>query len=439
MEQDADPRYRAVLARLQARGRFGIRLGLGRTRAVLRRMGNPHDGLPGALIGGTNGKGSTQALVAAALREGGYRVGQTPKPHLSSYRERILIDGRAISASDFSLVVEEVLNEADAIAARHGPPTEFEVLTAAAFTWFRRSGVDVAVVEVGLGGRLDATNVWQGGVSALTNVALDHMEYLGDTVEAIAREKAQIIKRGDHRAVTGAKEPALGVIRRRTQRLGVSLALTPPLNVTSMQLDGLHVEAPDGHGLTVGLLGRHQAANAAVALGILDALTEAGIATVPPDTVDNAFARARWAGRLELVSHHGKPDVILDGAHNPAGIAALAEALEELLPMISPSPPTFVMAILANHWQHGMLDPLAIRFPGAALIATNVPDAPNSLDPLRLGAAWGAGTTAMEDTDRALDIALERAAETGGTVVVCGSLYLVGHARSRLGVDDPAD
>src|SRR5687768_14354532 len=154
-----DPRYRATLDALRGRGRFGIRLGLGRTRALLRRLGDPQLDLPGVLIGGTNGKGSVQALVAAALRESGLRVGQTPKPHLVSYRERMVVDGRLVPVADFTALVEEVLAVADAVAPRYGQPTEFEVLTAAAFCWFRRAGVDVAVVEVGLGGRLDATNV----------------------------------------------------------------------------------------------------------------------------------------------------------------------------------------------------------------------------------------------------------------------------------------
>ena len=235
---ESDPRYQKALERLAARGRFGIRLGLGRTRALLRRLGDPHLQIRGALIGGTNGKGSTQALVAAALREGGYRVGQTPKPHLVSYRERILVDGEMISAADFADLVEDVLAHADAITARYGPPTEFEVLTAAAFAWFARVGVEVGVIEVGLGGRLDATNVWQGGVSAITNVALDHMEYLGNTIEAIAREKAPIIKRGDHAAVTGAQPPALAVIKRRAARVGVPLRVVEPLPVLGMDLDG---------------------------------------------------------------------------------------------------------------------------------------------------------------------------------------------------------
>ncbi len=435
---ESDPRYQEALRRLAARGRFGIRLGLARTRALLRRLDDPHLQLRGALIGGTNGKGSSQALVAAALREAGYRVGQTPKPHLVSYRERILVDGEMISPGDFADLVDNVLVHADAVAARYGAPTEFEVLTAAAFAWFARVGVKVAVIEVGLGGRLDATNVWQGGVSAITNVALDHMEYLGSTVAAIAREKAPIIKRGDHGAVTGAQPPALGVIKRRAARVRVPLRIVEPLRVVDMGLDGLRVAAPEGGELRVGLLGRHQAANAAVAIGILDALADAGIARVDRAQRDAAFAAAKWPGRLELIRVRAGPVVLLDGAHNPAGMAALAEALGELLPKISAHPPIVLIGTLANHWQEGMLDPLRTAVPQADVIATNVPDATNSLDPRAIATAWGVGATVVLEPAAALDTAIRRASAVGAALVVCGSLYLVGNVRGRLAGEHPS-
>ncbi len=416
MESESDPRYRAVLDRLAARGRFGIRLGLGRTSALLKQLGNPHLDLPGVLIGGTNGKGSTQAMVASVLRAAGIRVGQTPKPHLVSYRERIVVDGALISVDDFVDLITDVLDAADLVARRHGPPTEFEVITAAAFTWFRRAGVEVGVIEVGLGGRLDATNAWQGGVSAVTNVALDHMEYLGDTVEAIAREKAAIIKRGDSFAVTGAHEPALGVIRRRASRVAVPLDVRTPVDLDP--------------GLKVGLLGRHQLGNASVAVGIVAALDAAGIAHVPEAAMKKGLANVHWPGRLELIpGKAGGPDVLLDGAHNPAGIAALAEALTDLHPQLGDVPPTLLMGVLANHWQTGMLEPLKRALPGAHLVATNVPGAPNSMAPRDLAAVWGRNATAIPDADTALDAAGVRAR---GTLIVCGSLYLVGYVRNKV-------
>ncbi|MEA2676266.1 MAG: dihydrofolate synthase / folylpolyglutamate synthase [Chloroflexota bacterium] len=382
-------------------------------------MGDPQLGLPGVLIGGTNGKGSTQAMVAAVLRAGGIRVGQTPKPHLVSYRERIVVDGAPIAVDDFVDLIAQVLDGADAVAKRHGPPTEFEVITAAAFAWFRRVGVEVGVIEVGLGGRLDATNAWQGGVSAITNVALDHMEYLGDTVEAIAREKAAIIKRGDSAAITGATEPALSVIRRRAGRVQV------PLDVRS----------PDDFDrrLKLGLLGRHQVANASVAAGVIDALTAAGIARVTDAAIKDGFAYATWPGRLEFIRSPNYPTILFDGAHNPAGVLALADAIVDMQGRLGDAPPTLLMGVLANHFQPGMLDPLKSALPRSHLVATSVPGVPNSMPPEELAAAWGTNSTAIADTDVAFAAATNRAANRDHRMlIVCGSLYLVGYLRSKV-------
>ncbi|HXI82417.1 MAG TPA: bifunctional folylpolyglutamate synthase/dihydrofolate synthase, partial [Verrucomicrobiae bacterium] len=179
--------YHDALDALAERGRFGIRLGLGRTRALLRELDDPQLGIRGALVGGTNGKGSVLALAGSALRAAGLRAGETPKPHLVSYRERLQIGGRPVDAATFTRLVGDAIAAADRIPRRLGPPTEFELLTAIVFRWFADEGVDLAIVEVGLGGRLDATHAWDGGVAAITNVDLDHMDRLGPTIAHIAR------------------------------------------------------------------------------------------------------------------------------------------------------------------------------------------------------------------------------------------------------------
>ncbi len=191
----SDLTYEEALRALQDRGRFGIRLGLGRTRALLRELGDPQLSFRGALVGGTNGKGSVLALAGSALRAAGYRVAETPKPHLVSYRERLQVDGRLVDPATFARLVGEVLDAARRVARRSGPPTEFELLTAVAFRWFAEERVDLALVEVGLGGRLDATHAWDGGVAAITNVDLDHMDRLGSTVDRDRPREGR-----DHRA-----------------------------------------------------------------------------------------------------------------------------------------------------------------------------------------------------------------------------------------------
>jgi dihydrofolate synthase/folylpolyglutamate synthase len=430
--------YEAALAALADRGRFGIRLGLGRTRALLRELGNPERSVRGALVAGTNGKGSVLALADAALRAAGHHVGSTPKPHLVSYRERIQVDGRPIAPDDFARLVSAILPIADRVARRLGPPTEFELLTAVVFARFAEVRPDVALVEVGLGGRLDATHAWDGGVAAVTNVDLDHMDRLGDTVTAIAREKAAIIMRGDL-AVTGARGDGLAVIRRRARRLGVPLTVVEPAPILGWARDGLEVELPRLGQTRVGLRGRHQAANVAVADAVLDALAAAGIADVPDAARRAGYAAAVWPGRLELLTVDGR-DVLLDGAHNPAGAAALAVALDDLRPFMADGPLTLLTASMADKDVDGVIAGLAgaHALRDAAVIATSL-DAPRALPAPELAARWRASgvpvasVIAVPEPLAALDLALA----TGfGPVVVAGSLYLVGAARGYL-VDDP--
>lgn len=444
--------FAAAVAAVQARGRFGIRLGLARTRALLRALGSPEAGVRGALVGGTNGKGSVVALVSACLVAAGHRAGDTPKPHLVTYRERLRIAGRPIDPDAFTALVRDVLPAADRVARRHGPPTEFELMTALGFAWFAREAVDLAIVEVGLGGRLDATHAWDGGVAAITNVDLDHTEWLGPTVRDIAREKAAIIVRGD-RAVTGATGEALAVIRARARRVGVDLVELASAPVLAMNREGIIVDLPRlGGPVRVGLLGRHQAANVAVADAVLDALEGAGIATVPPEARRAGYAAARWPGRLELLDVPGVgpggagAEVLLDGAHNPAGAAALAAALDELRPQLRggddarPAPPTIVLAVMGDKDVDGVLRPLAIArsLAGARVIATQV-EGPRALPADALAARWaavaGAGAGPLEvvpEPGASVEAAIARA---DGPVVVAGSLYLVGAARAML-VDD---
>ncbi len=430
--------YEQALRALSERGRFGIRLGLGRTRALLRELDHPERAVRGALIAGTNGKGSVLALAESALRAAGYRVGSTPKPHLVTYRERIQVDGRPIAAADFARLVERVLPIADRVARRHGDPTEFELLTAVVFARFAEVRPDVALVEVGLGGRLDATHAWDGGVAVVTNVDLDHMDRLGDTVTKIAREKAAIIERGDI-AVTGAEGDGLAVIRTRARRLAVPLTEAPPAALLGWDRDGIDIDLPRLGPTRVGLRGRHQAANAAIADATLDALEAAGIATVPDDARRHGYANAVWPGRLELLRVVDR-DVLLDGAHNPAGAAALAIALDDLRPFLDAGPVTLVTASMADKDVAGVVAALAgaDAMAGSTVICTGL-DVPRALPAEALAALWranGSPRTVVVEPDPVDAAAAALVAEGAGPIVVAGSLYLVGAARSHL-VDDP--
>ena len=447
--------YAEALSALESRGRFGIHLGLARTRALLARLDHPERSFRGSLIAGTNGKGSVLALMGSALTAAGYRVGETPKPHLVTYRERLQIGGQPVDPETFARLVGRVVAEADAVARRHGDPTEFELLTAVTFLWFAESGIDLAVVEVGLGGRLDATHAWDGGVAVVTNVTLDHMDRLGATVEAIAKEKAAIIMRGDL-AVTGAWGSALDVIERRSRRVAAPLVVTPPAPLRAVDRDGIEVELGRLGPVRVGLRGRHQAANVAVADAALDALESAGIARVPGEWRRAGYAAVRWPGRLELIDVDGR-EVLLDGAHNPAGAASLAEALDETAPFLRPGWTTLVLAIMADKDVDGVIRALAgSSFLRDARVICTAPSGGRALPADRLAARWqalaGRAAEAVAEPAAALDAALspgsgvERGVGSGpdrgpasgpGPIVVAGSLYLVGAARAIL-VSDPS-
>jgi dihydrofolate synthase/folylpolyglutamate synthase len=305
------------------------------------------------------------------------------------------------------------------------------------FRHFAESDLDVALVEVGLGGRLDATHAWDGGVAVVTNVALDHTERLGATIAAIAREKAAIIERGDV-AVTGACGEALAIVRRRARRVGAPLTEVSPAPLLGWDRDGLTVALPRLGATRVGLRGRHQAANVAVADATLDALATAGIATIDDEARRRAYATAVWPGRLELLRVDGD-EILLDGAHNPAGAAALAQAIDDLRPWLAPMPMTLVMAVMADKDVDGIIAALlgASSLLGATVVATTL-DAERAMPADELAARWRAAGSRLAEVAAVPDPLDAVAAARGrpGPTVVAGSLYLVGSVRGAL-VDDP--
>jgi dihydrofolate synthase/folylpolyglutamate synthase len=439
--------YDAAVAELRSRGRFGISLGLARIEALLQEIDNPHRRLRGALVGGTNGKGSVVALARSALQEAGLRVGTMPKPHLVSYRERIAIDGRPISREQFAAAIAAVMPAIDRVTDRLGPPTEFEALTAAAFQHLAGAGIDLALVEVGLGGRLDATNVLDAGVAAITNVQHDHEKLLGPTLGAIGAEKAAIIKR-DNLAVTGAMGRGLAPILARCAEVGAELRRAGPKQEYQATLhhagwDGIVVDATRRGeplaDLQVGLLGGHQAANAAVALGLLDALVEDagrnGIRlSVDEGAIRRGFAAACWPGRLELLRTTAIGPVLLDGAHNPAGARALANALGELGMRRFP----LVFGAMRGKRVAAVLRALSPLDPQP--IFTRVED-PGAMTPDALLARWrriASDGRTSPSPEAALQLAAELRRKPDQPVVVAGSLYLVGAVRGMLRGEEDA-
>jgi dihydrofolate synthase/folylpolyglutamate synthase len=382
-------------------------------------------------------------MVRSVLQAAGIRVGTMPKPHLVSYRERIAINGEPVTRERFAAAISDVLPVIDRVAADVGPPTEFEALTAAAMLELSRSSVDLAIVEVGMGGRLDATNVLDLGVAAITNVQHDHERYLGRTLALIGAEKAGIIKPGDL-AVTGATGRGLGPILERCAALGVPLrrvgerqAYRPTLRESGWDGIILDLTTPSRTltGLRVSLLGGHQAANAGIAVAVLDAIREdaaEGEAPLPIDdgAIRNGLRGVSWPGRLELLDGRrmGLGRVLLDGAHNPAGAAALARALEELrlrgMPM--------VFGAMRGKRVHAVLRALAPLKPRPIFTAVDEPGARPAGELLaiwhRVGGAHGGASRNPADAMRAAG-GLVRGDQP---ILVVGSLYLVGAIRAML-------
>lgn len=340
---------------LYALQKHGIKLGLETMRILLDRVGNPHRALRVLHIGGTNGKGSTAAMVAAVLQHSGRRVGLYTSPHLIEFRERIRINGCMIAEHH----VEELIARLRAVLDESLEPTFFEMTTALAFLHFAESEVDVAVLEVGLGGRFDATNVVEQPLaSAITTIGLDHQEYLGHTEEAIAFEKGGIIKPGVPVVIGRVGQGVEDVLRRVAQDRAAPLWQLG----RDFAVDGDHSErltyrgpARVWEGLTCGLAGRHQWDNAACALALLEAADRAGCAA-DAVAVRNGLRTVSWEGRLEVIGEY--PQVVLDGAHNPAAAHALAEYFRDFSANHPTSRIILIWGMMRDKDRRGFIAPL---------------------------------------------------------------------------------
>lgn len=417
--------YQAALDFLFARTTGQWKLGLERVEAFLGVIGDPHRRLRALHVAGTNGKGSVCASLEAVLRARGLRVGTYTSPHLIDFRERFVVDGTPVPEA----AVIDFLGRWTPTVERLGA-TFFEATTAMAFQLFADAEVDIAVIETGLGGRLDATNVIQPLVAGVTGIALDHTEYLGTTLEAIAPEKAGIFKRGVP-AIVGEPDRAIrALLASEAKRLGASPirvvaeeGYAEDITVGGRGTSFTWVRGEERHTVTTGLPGRHQASNAMVALTMLEALPEPW--RVRPGDATEALAMVRLPGRF---SRHGI--WLFDVAHNPDGAAVTALTLQATKP---PGPVCALVSVLGDKDWRGILRALS----GAVdrFVLTNAPTAPSSrawvaTDALAFARAEGWDAELVSDFDEALRVAPTR----GATVLVTGSFHTVGDAMARLQV-----
>ncbi len=429
LEQD----YQESLQYLVNLTTFGMNFGLERIQELLKRLGNPEKALRVVHVGGTNGKGSTTVMIARILREAGYRVGVFTSPHLHDYRERMTINGQMIPKER---VIDEIARVRphleDMVAEGFEHPTEFEVNTALAFHYFKEENVDFALIEVGLGGAIDSTNVVSPLISVITNVAMDHMDYLGSDVVSIARVKAGIIK--PHSCVVTASDnpDVIQVLREQAKAMGVPLWLVGEDVRWESKWSGELEQEFDLIGLhgtylklRTHLMGFHQLRNAATAVTVCELLQSEYGATIPREAIFAGLREVEWPGRLELLSL--KPKILLDGAHNVDG----AQSLVQAIPLYSRERLILCLGMLADKEREKVVNMLV---PLADEIIITRPNSPRAGDWKALGSLaeqYGRPVNCIEDPKEAVIFALSRVGEND-MLCVTGSIYMLADARQAL-------
>jgi len=413
----------------------GLQWGLETTTKVLTRLGNPHQKYPTAIIAGTNGKGSTAAMLASILTQAGYRTGLYTSPHLVKVNERMRVDGADISEGDFARAFSEVRHAVESLLEEKAlgqVPSFFEFLTSTGFHYFSQAGAGFVVLEVGMGGRLDATNVTRPRVAVITNVGLDHMEFLGSTLAEIGREKAGVIKPGV--PIVSGVEPgdAAKVIRRQCAEMGAELLETDTIGglsgLRSFQghyLFNLSLGAEGFSGLSCPLLGRFQVKNAVAAVTAAWRLSQDGF-RITPTAIVKGLENTSWPGRLERILEH--PLVLLDGAHNPAAARVLGEFIHEDLAGRR------LRLVYASMRDKAIGEISEILFPLAEEVYLTRPHLTRAATPEEiLAMARFRPRRLVIENEPSLAVARAcQASSEDDVVVIIGSLYLVGAVKKAL-------
>jgi dihydrofolate synthase/folylpolyglutamate synthase len=418
--------YQETLNWLFSLENMGIKLGLENTLELLKRLGNPHLKFRSVHIAGTKGKGSVCAMISSILQEAGYKVGLYTSPHIVDFRERIQVNRTQISENELLRLIEEIrpIAEEMALANAYKRLTFFEITTAMAFVYFADKGVEEAVIEVGMGGRLDATNVIYPDCSGITKIGLEHTQYLGDTLEKIAFEKAGIVKPGVPVVAADGSKEVLNVIRSVCRERNAPLRIVGSdlkYNLISTTLNGTIIDIEPIGKIYVPLIGSFQALNAAIAYGCIQELVKKGI-NISDDAIVNGFSETRWPGRFEIVSRF--PLVIFDATHTPDGAAIVSEDLEKL----ANGRVILVLGVLNDK----DIDGLAKHLGRIATIA--IATAPKSKRAYQAGVVaehlkkYCSHVETVESVGDAVERAL-RIASNNDTILITGSLYTIGEAK----------
>jgi dihydrofolate synthase / folylpolyglutamate synthase len=412
-------KYNKALSYLKLLNPMGIRLGLEEIQLLLERLGNPQDAYPSVLIAGTNGKGSVAAITAAILNAAGFKTGLYTSPDLIDFRERISINGKMITHKSVIACLETVQKNVKETVSY------FEFITAMAFLHFRQQKIDIAVLEIGMGGRLDATNVAHAVVSVITNISREHEEYLGHTLEEIAYEKGGIIKDNGICLTAAGQKSVIGVLKRICATKNATLRRLGKDFRSVAHRDGTFsytATAKQFTRLKIPFIGRHQISNAGLALGVIEALAASGF-KISDEAVQRGLERAKWEGRLEIVQR--SPMLVLDGAHNPAGVATLCRALDK---DFSYRRLILIFGVMGDKNYRLMAKRL---FPLADAVIITRPPSERALDPELLhpiALEFNKNIKIVASPGNALRYAFELAGNND-LVCVAGSLYLVGEIK----------
>lgn len=399
---------------------LGSRPGLERIGELCGRLGDVQNSLRIIHVAGTNGKGSFCAMLSRILLEAGYSVGMFTSPYVKCFNERIQLNGEPISDGELARVTSRVAPVADAMSDH---PTEFELITAIGFSYFAEKQPDFVLLEAGMGGRLDSTNIIsQSVLSVITGIALDHTAYLGDTVEKIAEEKAGIIKKKGRILLGSASDGATRVIAERAHDLETAFYTTDYSKIGTCRYStgGTELEY-DGRHYRLSLLGKYQTRNAACVLRAVDILRESGT-EIPQSAVERGLSSAVWHARFELLS--SEPIIIYDGAHNPEGVLAAAQNIK----LFFDRPPLAVMGVMADKDREAMLDELSPLLAGVFCVK---PDNPRALDSTALAAEFASRGVESRDcgtVERGVREAIDAARRAGEPLIILGSLYMYAEA-----------
>ena len=421
--------YTEAKSYIESAVKFGSKLGLETITALCARLGSPQDSLRFVHVAGTNGKGSTSAMIASIMKEAGYKTGLFLSPHMAEHRDSVLINGGVMPEAEFAAAMTDVKAASDVLAEENVFATEFELLTACALLWFRRSGCDIVVLETGLGGRLDATNVVQTTlVSVITAIAMDHMQYLGGTIEQIAGEKCGIIKPGGV-TVCYADQPeaALNVITSAAAAKGNDIII-PDRGQLALEDNGLLGIAVNYRGINARLRlpGRHQAGNAAVSMETAFLLRERYGFDISDSAISAGLEAAYLPARQEMLAD--KPLVLLDGAHNLQGIEALADTVKSGL---AGRRLAVVMGMLSDKQYDECIGIMARLADKLFAVKTDNARTLDAEEVAEVAKAHGSDAQAYEDMEEAVRAALEFCG-MDGAVVICGSLYMADKMRSAV-------